>query len=93
VGVVSWVQFLGWGWVLTCGVGLVLGLFTSGITFTVIWAFVVGLAWAGVWVLLSAKSQVLLSFSELHAILILTGTGVLGLIVGALWHLLSPSNS
>ena len=93
VGVASWVQVLGWGWVLTCGVGLVLGLFTGGITFTVVWVFVVGFAWVGVWVLLSAKSQLLLSFSELHAILVLTGTGVFGLIVGALWHLLSPSTT
>lgn len=93
VGVVSWVKVLGWGWVLTCGIGLVLGLVTSGITFTVIWVFVVGIAWAGVWSLFSAKSQLLLSFSQIQTMLILAGIGILGLSLGALWRLLSLSNS
>lgn len=87
VGVVSWVQVLGWGWILTCGVGLVLGLLTSGITFTVVWIFVVGTAWAGAWSLLSAESQLLLSFSESHTISILAGTVIFGLIVGILGRL------
>ncbi len=88
VGVVSWVKVLGWGWILTWGVGLVLGLLTSGITFTVIWVFVVGTAWVGAWSLLSAESQLLLTFSEFHMILILAGTGVFGLIVGVLGRLI-----
>ncbi len=92
VGAVSWVQVLGWGWLLTCGVGLILGLVTSGITFTVIWVFVVGIAWAGVWSLLSAKSQLLLSFSQLNTILILAGIAIFGLGLGALWRLTSPPN-
>ncbi|MBW4663413.1 MAG: hypothetical protein KME01_04305 [Chroococcus sp. CMT-3BRIN-NPC107] len=87
VGVVSWVKVLGWGWILTCGVGLVLGLVTSGITFTVVWIFVVGTAWFGAWSLLSAESQLLLSFSESHTISILAGTGIFGLIVGILGRL------
>lgn len=86
VGVVSWVQVLGWGWILTCGVGIVLGLFTTGITFTVVWIFVVGTAWAGAWSLLSAE-QLLLSFSESHTISILAGTVIFGLIVGILGRL------
>ncbi len=86
VGVVSWVQVLGWGWILTCGVGIVLGVFTTGITFTVVWIFVVGTAWAGAWSLLSAD-QLLLSFSESHTISILAGTVIFGLIVGILGRL------
>ncbi len=86
VGVVSWVKVLGWGWVVTCGVGLVLGLVASGITFTIIWVFVVGIAWAGVWSLLSAKSQLLLSFSQLNTLLILVGIGIFGMSLGALWR-------
>lgn len=87
VGVVSWVKVLGWGWILTCGLGLVLGLFTSGIAFAVVLIFVVGAAWFGAWSLLSAKSQLLLSFSESHTNLILAGTVIFGLIVGILGSL------
>ena len=87
VGFVSWVKLLGWGWILTCGLGLVLGLFTNGITFTVVWIFVAGAAWFGAWSLLSAESQLLLSFSEAHTNLILAGTVIFGLVVGALGSL------
>lgn len=89
VGVVSWVKLLSWGWILTCGTGIVLGVVTSGITFTVIWIFIVGTAWVGVWSLLSAKNQLLLSFSEFYTNLILVGTGIFGLIVGTLGRLVS----
>ncbi len=87
VGFVSWVKLLGWGWILTCGLGLVLGSFTNGITFTVVWIFVVGAAWFGAWSLLSAESQLLLSFSESHTNLILAGTVIFGLVVGILGSL------
>jgi hypothetical protein len=89
VGIVSWVKLLGWGWILTCGIGIVLGSVTSGITFTVIWIFVVGTAWVGVCSLLSAESQLLLCFSEFHTNLILAGTGIFGLIVGTLGRLVN----
>lgn len=93
VSVMSWAEGLGWAWVLACGVGLALGLVMGGgITLTVIWAVVVSVAWAGAWCLVGAKSQLLLSFSQLHTVLILAGTSIFGLGLGWLWRLISTIN-
>ena len=92
VGVVSWIKVLGWGVILISVLSPVLGVVMGGeIELIVVWEFVIGAAWVGAWSLLSAKSQLLLAFSELHAILILVGTGVFGLIVGVLWRLMRLS--
>lgn len=93
VGVISGLEILGWVWVLTCGVGLLLGLVMGGgVTFTIVWVIVVGVAWAGAWSLVGARNQLLLSFGQFHTILILAGTTILGLGLGGLGCLMSWLN-
>jgi hypothetical protein len=90
VSVMSWAEGLGWTWILTFGVGLVLGLVMGGgITLTVVWTVVVGIAWFGAWGLVGARNQLLLSFSQFHTVLILLGTAIFGLGLGAFWRLIT----
>ncbi len=94
VGVISWIKVLGWGVILIGVLSPVLDIVMGGeIGFIIVWEFVIGTAWFGAWSLLSAESQLLLSFSESRTMMILAGTGTFGLIMGALWRLLSPSTT
>jgi hypothetical protein len=93
VGVISGLEIFGWLWVLTYGVGLALGLVMGGgITFTIVWVIVVGVAWAGAWSLVGARNQLLLSFGQFHTVLILAGTTIFGLGLGGLGCLMSSLN-
>ncbi|MFE1745492.1 hypothetical protein [Coleofasciculus sp. H7-2] len=93
VGVMSRAESFGWVWILTCGVGLALGLVMGGgITLTIAWVIVVGVAWAGAWSLVGARNQLLLSFSQFHTVLILAGTTILGLGLGGLVRQMSSLN-
>ncbi len=88
VGFVSWIKVLGWGVILMGVLSPILGVVMGGeIEFIIVWEFVIGSAWVGAWSLLSAESQLLLSFSESHTNLILAGTVIFGLVVGILGSL------
>lgn len=64
----------------------------AGITFVVVWVFVVFIVWIGAWFLVGLRNRLFLSFSELQTVLILAGIGFCGLGLGALWRFLSLRN-
>lgn len=90
-GVMSWAKSLGWCYILSQSVAVVLLLvFGAGITLYVVWLVVISVAWAGAFSLVGARNQLLLSFGRLHALTILGVTSIFGLGLGGLVRLINP---
>jgi hypothetical protein len=90
-GVMSWAKSLGWCYILSQGVAIVLPLvFSGGITLYVVWLVVVSVAWAGAFSLVGARNQLLMSFSRLQALTILGVTSIFGLGLEWLVRLINP---
>ncbi len=88
-GIMSWAKTLGWCYILSQGVVVVLVLvFGAGITLYAVWLVVVSVAWAGAFSLVAARNKLFLFFSRLQTLTILGVTSILGLGLGWLVRLI-----